>query len=646
MSAPMPVAPAPPGPWHGDSPTSAVLAAPFPPLPPHSKQKNNETIQAFFIRRREANLRRMAKENHVDRQRRTQRAEHAKLGQVPSKATVFFWEEEDGHYIRRTRGRGSYTQLWREFKRPQRRFDPISNEWDLCELFEDNDPVFGEISNQVPGAADDDNDDYDDDEMGNHPTFPQNIDMASRLRWEDDTVQVVQTQRPQEDDSMQVMQKHPHDLEMDSIDDLPGGEDLGPDFMESDVPKRNLTEASAKCVNEVYLRFGLAPPRTEKPEYESSAGSLLDALEMRFGFVMPESPEAQLLADVVGMKDIGGQLASEKGLANIVGIFFGQCMEARSVNNIDMLLLDFHQRHRFNRGSALFEIRREHLKSMRNPSQEGDYFVLCNIGSGIGSGALLIPRATDLLEILCQRWGPDLKDVVRHLLARGIPFWLAYVSAEIMPARETPVPLAHRPKGFKADTSSGLGFRAENYKFDVHDYNAYTTQHELRLLHTPRGRIALQYGGIIARLARAEVSDEDFFRGFKDDIYNVGDCLWDGQSRFAYWHDVLSDREIDLLCGIYHVRTGQKQKGGKGKGKQARPGHASDGENGADRGHRRSPSLSRASPSTRVMTLPECESLGGFSITSGVPKPNPLLSRNPPAGFALLSVPPVFASNL
>ncbi|KAJ6614951.1 hypothetical protein B0H10DRAFT_1950346 [Mycena sp. CBHHK59/15] len=266
----------------------------------------------------------MVKENHVDRQRRTQRAEHAKLGQVPSKATVFFWEEEDGHYIRRPGGRGSYTQLWREFKR-QRRFDPISNEWDLCELFEDNDPVFGEISNQVPGAADDDDDDNDDNEMGNHPMFPQNIDMASRLRWEDDTVQVVQTQRPQEDDSMQVVQKHPHDLEMDSIDDLPGGEDLGPDFMESDVPKRNLTEASAKCVNEVYLRFGLAPPRTEKPEYESSARSLLDALEMRFGFVMPESPErfaprnppqvclkAQLLADVVSMKDIGGQLASEK----------------------------------------------------------------------------------------------------------------------------------------------------------------------------------------------------------------------------------------------------------------------------------------------------------------------------------------------
>ncbi|KAJ6550940.1 hypothetical protein B0H10DRAFT_1968663 [Mycena sp. CBHHK59/15] len=241
-------------------------------------------------------------------------------------------------------------------------------------------------------------------------------------------------------------------------------------------------------------------------------------------------------------------------------------MEARSVNNIDMLLLDFHQRQRFNRGSALFEIRREHLKSMRNPSQEGDYFVLCNIGSGIGSEALLIPRATDLLEILRQRWGPDLKDVVRHLLAHGIPFWLAYVSAEIMPARETPVPLAHRPKGFKADTSSGLGFRAENYKFDVHDYNAYTTQRELRLLHTPRGRIALQYGDNSAA-GKGRSLGRKLLPRVQDDIYNVGDCLWDGQSRFAYWHDVLSDRENRSSLRHLSRQDWPKAESGKGKGK-------------------------------------------------------------------------------
>ncbi|KAJ7448371.1 hypothetical protein FB451DRAFT_1187792 [Mycena latifolia] len=557
----MPVAPAPPSPpppseteslpWHRDPSPAAVAPAPFPPLPPHSKQKKDETIQAFFIRRRDANIKKMANENPTDQQRRKQRADHAKLGQVPSKACVFFWEEQDGHYIRQPGGRGSYAQLWREYPAPQRRYDPISNEWDLCELFEDNDPVFGEVCGK--GSSHDDDDDDDDD--FEHPTFPQDTDMASLI--------------PQEDDNMEVVQKqHPH--EMASIEDVPGDEDLGPDFTEADVPKCNLTDASMKCVNLVYLKFGRAP-RTEEPEYESSAGNLLSALERRFGFMMPSSPEnfvprdrpqrclkPELLADVVGMTDIGATLASQKGLEDLLSIFFGQCMEARSAANIDRHLLDYHQPQSVARSRSPFEIGRELLTSMRNPSERQCYYVLRKIDSGIGSEVLLLPRATYLLEVLRQQWGPDIKDVAGHFLARGIPFWLAYISAEIMPASETPTPLALRPKGFKVDTSSGLGFRPKNYKFDQHDYNAYITQRDLQLLHTPRGRIALQYGGVMARLARSEVSDDDFFCGFSDDIYNVGDCLWDGTSVHAYWHDRLSDHEVDLLCGVYHVATGQK----------------------------------------------------------------------------------------
>ncbi|KAJ7776936.1 hypothetical protein DFH07DRAFT_731429 [Mycena maculata] len=115
--------------------------------------------------------------------------------------------------------------------------------------------------------------------------------------------------------------------------------------------------------------------------------------------------------------------------------------------------------------------------------------------------------------------------------------------------------LSRCPKGFKADTSSGLGIRPDNYEFGEDEYNVYTALCDLRFLHTPRARIVLQYGGVIARLGRSQVSDDDFFTGFGEDIYDVGDCLWDGTSGFAYWHDKLSDHEIDLLCGVYHVDT-------------------------------------------------------------------------------------------
>ncbi|KAJ6596609.1 hypothetical protein B0H10DRAFT_1960077 [Mycena sp. CBHHK59/15] len=539
---------------------SAVPTAPFPPLPPYSKQRPNETIQAFFRRHRDANTQRIMKESDVDQQRRTQRAKHAEKGLVPSGACVFYWEEQDGHYIRYPGGRGNYAELWEEYPGPERRFDPISNEWDLCRLFQDNDPVFGEGYEEV-FSDDDDDEDY-----GAHPTFPQDIDVASRLPREGNDMEVVQMQ-------------HPCDLEMAPIEDLLVY-DLGPDLTESEVPWCDLREASKKCVNTVYLKFGINP-RTEEPEYESCAQNLADALHRRFGFMMPPSPERFVVRDppersldpkflgaVVGMKDIGAELASQQGLANLVCTFFGQCLQARFVDDIDRDLLDYHQAHRISRPTSPFQIGRQYLKSMRNPSQQGYYYVLRPFGGGIGSEALLLPRATDLLEILRQQWGPDIKDIVKHLLARGIPFWLAYVSAHIMPASE-PTSSSHRPKGFKTDTTSGLGFRPHRYVFDKHDYNVYTTRRDLRLLHTPRGRIALQYGGIVARLARSEVSDDDFFCGFNDDIYDVGDCMWDEKSQYAYWYDKLSDTEIDLLCGVYHVGTGQKQIAGKGKGKQA-----------------------------------------------------------------------------
>ncbi|KAJ7210736.1 hypothetical protein GGX14DRAFT_363064 [Mycena pura] len=450
---------------------SSVPTTPFPVLPAHSKQKKGETIQAFFIRRNEGNVKRMAKETPVERQQRISRAENAQKGKVPKKASVFLWEKHDGHYIRQPQIRGEFEDLWSDYPGPQRRYDPIHNEWDLCVLFAKNDPVFGQGFARDPDS---------DDDADGAPMIP-NLDI-----------------------NMEV----------------------------------------------------------------SVAESLTGTLDKRFGFVLPLCPDRFTLRDppreslnpkdlpyVLGMPNIASQLASHKGLEAILCSFFGQCLQARTVNDIDRHLLDLHNPH-IHRPPSNFAIRRENLKSMRNPAEHALYYVLYMAGSGLGSAVLLMRRATDLVEVLRQGWGPDIRDVALHLLARGVPFWLAYISAEIMPA-SVPVMRGVRRKGFKADTTSGLGYRPHQHVFDEHDYHAYTTQRNVRLLHTPRGRIALQYGGAMARLARSEISDDDVFHGFDDDIYENGDCLWDETSKYAYWYERLTDREIDLLCGVYHVGTGK-----------------------------------------------------------------------------------------
>ncbi|KAJ7826828.1 hypothetical protein B0H14DRAFT_3467493 [Mycena olivaceomarginata] len=276
------------------------------------------------------------------------------------------------------------------------------------------------------------------------------------------------------------------EFEFLNSDYVPGDDELGPYTMESDLPKRDLAKASKECMSLTRFTSGLGLQCRHPP----------DTIDVRDP--PEECLEPKHLTNVIGMADIANQLASDKALQNILCTFFGQCLKARTVNDVDKALLDYHQPQRPKAAPTGFTINREYLTRMRNPAEQMYYYVLAEDGSGIGSEVLLFPRATDVLEVLRQ--------------------------------------------------------------------GAYTTRRDLQLLHTPRGRIAMQYGGVVARLARSEVSDDDFFRGFDDDIYDVGDCLWDETSKHAYWYDRLSDHEIDLLCGVYHVGTGQKrQASGKGK---------------------------------------------------------------------------------
>ncbi|KAJ7753071.1 hypothetical protein DFH07DRAFT_1031098 [Mycena maculata] len=461
MCAPLP-------PSKKSSATVATLA-PFPPLPKHSGQKENETIHAFFSRRKAVNEKTIAKENVTEKQRRMQCTDNVKRSGLSKKAHIFVWETLDGHYVHQQITRGEAEDYFSDYPPSQCRFDPIHNEWDLYPLFQNNDPIFGE-GFDVP----DDHSDDSYDETENHLIFPQNINMASQLH----------------NMEVEVQESHPQDLQRASIEDVPTYEDFGPamdfedpgpDFTEVSIPKNDLADASRRCVNLVYRTFSLVP-RMEKPEYETISGGLLGTLEKWFGFLMVQSSEVfvalhppteyldmQHLANILGMTDIENQLASQKGLTKILGIFFGQCLQARSVNDI---------------------------------------------------------------EVLRQQWGSDIKDVVRHLVTRGIPFWLAYMSMEIMPVAKTPPSYTLCPKGFKEDNTSGVHHPMQP------PVPAYSTRsHWLEV-----------------RRARSEVPGNDFFREFNDQIYNVGDCLWDRNTPI-----------VDLVCGVYHVGTGQNQTEGKAR---------------------------------------------------------------------------------
>ncbi|KAJ7038526.1 hypothetical protein C8F04DRAFT_1179545 [Mycena alexandri] len=571
--SPLPIAASPPFPAEPafsprpDDTRATQGSAPFPSLPRHSQQRTNESIEAFFARRRKGDKTLLAAETPKARQSRKSRTAHAKQGGIlPKKTGVFVWENEGGHYIRHRQDRAIVDEIWRDFTPSQRRYDPFRNEWDLCTLFENGEPVFGDAYATARGKdSDDDDDDYDeamtidhddamtidhDDAMTiDHPTFPPNVDwnaMAS-LAAQGGTQTELPGSAPQSEEVV--------DDYLSEVDDVPN-------LTESEIPVRDPRQSSRSLVTTLFAKYG-ADRRTDTV-YEPVGSNLLDALRQRYGFVLPSSPDtfvaretyqplknASRLTHIAGLPDDEASWASVPGLANVMKIFFGQCIKARYVNDIDKTLLDFHIH---GPPSTIWDIRREHLTSMLDPMNSSYYYVLRKKGAGLGESAILFPSATDVLEVIRRGLG-DMGDIIKFLLGRGMKFWFAQISADIMPAGKT------TPHRRRRNAGSGIGFRSQSHTFNVEDHNAYLVQLDAQLLHINRAAIALQYGGVIARLARPEVSDDQFVANITDiDHYDVGDCLWDQTSKHSYWHLCLSDPEIELLCGVYDRATDQPNK--------------------------------------------------------------------------------------
>ncbi|KAJ6472993.1 hypothetical protein C8R45DRAFT_1103592 [Mycena sanguinolenta] len=345
----------------------------FPPVHPTSGQRRGERMEDYFVRREQGNARKLAKETPQDKAAHMQRADNAKRGRAPGKkgARVYLWTKEEtdnGFYIRRPGGRNSYESLFDDYPPSQRRYDSFQDEWDLCSAFGDD----GE-----DGPSDHDNDFGDDDD-----------DYYGYLEANTDTPVV------------------------NDVNDA--------------LPLVDVRPASERALQRIYLDFG--PDSGEgaqdgRPIYQPIAGDLTTALYKRFGFLMGQSqrtpsrvPEMSVVANLVGQQDIGANFV------DVMATFFGQCLQAKSSDDLDQALFDLHHQDR----SPLFKpwpfgIRRENLTNILDKSTNV-YYVLCDNDSGLGSETLLIEHAADVVEIIRQGWGPRVKDVAKNLLMHGIPF--------------------------------------------------------------------------------------------------------------------------------------------------------------------------------------------------------------------------------
>jgi hypothetical protein len=155
---------------------------------------------------------------------------------------------------------------------------------------------------------------------------------------------------------------------------------------------------------------------------------------------------------------------------------------------------------------------------------------------------LALTCASSVVQILRCQWGPTSSDIARQLLVRGIPF-NTFIRGEFLHKEEKLVP---RFRGF--------GYRPLDFKPGKIDLKAYLARRE-QLLSSPRGRAALLQGGLVARIARPYVNFDDVIRGPTNQVMHDGSVL---QTRhgYGYWDDSLTKDELDIICGVYCVDTG------------------------------------------------------------------------------------------
>ncbi|KAK7064753.1 hypothetical protein R3P38DRAFT_2826235 [Favolaschia claudopus] len=281
---------------------------------------------------------------------------------------------------------------------------------------------------------------------------------------------------------------------------------------------------------------------------------------LRFGYNRGTEDAAETPPDSAGLNlrsylGIAGVLGRNKGTEPLetdfesrLGVFLAQCREAKSLDMIASNLLDYH-----NKTSP---IRQEWSMDISSfvCKDEVHYRILER--SRPGPFCIILSSATTTLEIVRNKWGPHIASVAQQLLRRGMAFRLCSVTTE--PAAGLSHNTATQSSG---KLYPGLGYRPLNYKPDNLDYEAYTMLRD-QFLKTPRGRVAVRYGGIVGRLARAVLPYDAQTLLLPNST--AGRILHDGWIDEAYSEDQLTPDELDLICGVYHIDTGQQDTSSAG----------------------------------------------------------------------------------
>ena len=174
-------------------------------------------------------------------------------------------------------------------------------------------------------------------------------------------------------------------------------------------------------------------------------------------------------------------------------------------------------------------------------------YIIGGIGPRDFAWTLAIPCATTMSEILRRSWGPDKCAIIKALVQRGIPFRMFLPS--LAEDRELDPQVADTNIGPRG----GLGWRMPGFVADHGDYMLYEQHCSNFLRRNTHTRTALSLGGIAWRIVRQFLDADVILDGPSGEAPQQLCRAFHGE---RHLEEVLTDSELDVICGVYKVLNG------------------------------------------------------------------------------------------
>ena len=477
-------------------PPSTMLPA-FPPLPNGSRQLPNETLHAFLTRMTDLSASRRQKETATSTQSRVSRERYAESCVRPSKKSqVFEWNQVDGFLIRERVNRVDVEDVWDDYAPSQHHYNSVLDEWDLC------------------------------------------VELDPSAKPSDDGDMYL-------DESEQEFEVHAGHIETlySNLQDDPNMWRVDLENVYKGVDIISTTLVLPNCLSIMRERFGFIFP--SQPLTDTSDYSM---------YIRKTSP-FYVTADVKAWNGFGhnhavpqvrrakDQIASAPhtliplNLYNIIATTQASPM-------LPVQLSDLMPGNPVHIGSFTRYIER-YLSDQ--DSSVCIYLIYSDPSVSLWDRrwTLAVDSASSALQAHrhCIHFGDGIPKICHRFLELGIHF------NTVAPSSQNVI-----PKPVEIASEWALGWRPAKYTPDVNDYKRYEDVRD-EFLRGPFGRAALLHGGIIWRLAREIVSDDEVLEGPSRDFQLYGGVVM-SYGMVNLVDDALSGSALDVISGLYKVDTG------------------------------------------------------------------------------------------